>query len=44
MAATGFMLFAAEASHLVLNPMVQIKAVLIAVGLANAATYEFWIS
>jgi hypothetical protein len=43
MAATGFMLFAAEASHLVLNPMVKMKALLIGAGLANAATYEFWI-
>ena len=43
MAATGFMLLAAEASHLALNPMFQIKAMLVAAGLANAALYEFWL-
>jgi hypothetical protein len=37
------MLLAAEASHLVLNPMFQIKAMLVAAGLANAALYEFWL-
>jgi hypothetical protein len=41
MVATGFLLFAAEASHLVLNPMFQLKAALVAVGLANVALYEF---
>ncbi len=41
MAATGFMLFSAEASHLVLNPVFQLKMAVIAAGLANAAFYEF---
>jgi len=42
MAVTGFMLFSAEASHLVLNPVFQLKAALVAAGLANIAIYEFW--
>jgi uncharacterized protein DUF6644 len=41
MAVTGFMLFAAEASHLVLNPVFQLKAALVGVGLVNVALYEF---
>src|SRR5437660_944735 len=41
MAMTGFMLFAAEASHLAVNPVLQFKALLIAVGLANVLAYEF---
>jgi hypothetical protein len=36
MAATGFMLFAAEASHVALNPVFQVKAALIALGILNA--------
>lgn len=36
MAATGVLLFTAEASHLVLNPVFQTKAALIAVALVNA--------
>ena len=36
MAATGFMLFAAEASHVALNPVFQVKAALIGLGLLNA--------
>jgi hypothetical protein len=40
MAVTGFMLFAAEASHLVLNPVFQLKAALVAAGLLNVAIYE----
>ena len=36
MAGTGFMLFAAEASHVAFNPVFQIKAALIALGIANA--------
>jgi hypothetical protein len=42
MAVTGFMLFSAEASHLVLNPVFQLKAALVAAGLVNIAIYEFW--
>jgi hypothetical protein len=42
MAVTGFMLFAAEASHLVLNPVFQLKAALVAAGLLNVAIYELW--
>jgi hypothetical protein len=42
MAATGSMLFAAEASHLATNPALQLKAALFAAGLANVAIYEFW--
>jgi hypothetical protein len=41
MAATGFMLFAAEASHLVLNPVFQLKMALVAAALINVAIYEF---
>jgi uncharacterized protein DUF6644 len=36
MAATGFMLFTAEASHVALNRVFQIKAGLIALGITNA--------
>ena len=43
MAITGFVLFAAEAGHLATNPVFQLKIVLIAAGLANAAVYEFWL-
>jgi uncharacterized membrane protein YjgN (DUF898 family) len=41
MAVTGFMLFSAEASHLALNPVLQIKAALVGAGLVNVALYEF---
>jgi hypothetical protein len=40
MAVTGFMLLSAEASHLVLNPVFQLKAALVAAGLVNIAIYE----
>jgi hypothetical protein len=36
MALTGSMLFTAEASHVALNPVFQIKAALIALGVVNA--------
>lgn len=36
MALTGFMLFAAEASHVAMNPVFQIKAGLIALAILNA--------
>jgi hypothetical protein len=42
MAVTGSLLFSAEASHLALNPVFQLKAVLFAAGLINVAIYEFW--
>jgi hypothetical protein len=41
MAATGFVLFAAEAAHLAENSVFQLKMVLIGAGLLNAAAYEF---
>jgi hypothetical protein len=41
MAVTGFMLFAAEASHVALNPVFQFKLALIAAGIVNVAIYEF---
>jgi len=42
MAITGFVLFSAEASHVSLNPVFQLKMALLAAGLANVAIYEFW--
>src|SRR5262245_4613406 len=42
MALTGFMMFSADASHLAVNPALQVKFTLIAAGLANVAIYEFW--
>jgi Family of unknown function (DUF6644) len=36
MALTGFMLFAAEASHVATNRVFQVKAALIALGILNA--------
>lgn len=41
MAITGFLLFAAEASHVSLNPVFQLKMALVAAGLLNVAIYEF---
>jgi hypothetical protein len=41
MAVTGFVLFSAEASHVSLNPVFQLKAALIGAGLVNVALYEF---
>ena len=41
LAATGSLLFAAEASHIVVNPAFRLKAVLVAAGLLNVAIYEF---
>jgi hypothetical protein len=41
MAVTGFVLFSAEASHLVVNPVFQLKAALVGAGLVNVALYEF---
>jgi hypothetical protein len=41
MAVTGFMLFSAEASHVALNSVFQLKVALIGAGLVNVALYEF---
>jgi hypothetical protein len=41
MAVTGFVLFSAEASHVALNPVFQLKVALIGAGLVNVALYEF---
>src|ERR1700751_1213636 len=40
LAVTGFMLFSAEASHLVLNPVLRLKFLLIGAGLLNVLIYE----
>jgi hypothetical protein len=40
MAGSGFVLFSAEASHLALNPIFQLKVTLVGVGLANVVLYE----
>jgi hypothetical protein len=42
MALTGFVLFAAEASHLAVNPVFRLKLLLISAALVNIAIYEFW--
>jgi hypothetical protein len=42
MAVTGSLLFSAEASHVALNPVFQLKAILFVAGLINVAIYEFW--
>ena len=41
---TGATLFIAEASHVILNPVFQIKLGLIALGLANVALFEFLVA
>ncbi len=41
MVITGFVLFSAEASHVALNPVFQLKIALIGAGLINVALYEF---
>jgi hypothetical protein len=40
LAATGFLLFSAEAGHVAVNPVFQFKVALIGAGLANIAIYE----
>src|ERR1700741_5159909 len=40
MAVPGFMLFSAEASHLVGNPVLRLKFLLVAAGLLNVLIYE----
>jgi hypothetical protein len=41
LAATGFLLFSAEASHIVRNPVFLTKMALVGAGLANVAIYQF---
>jgi len=41
LAVTGFMQFSADASHLIINPVFQIKLALIGLGLVNLAIFEF---
>jgi hypothetical protein len=41
LAATGFLLFSAEASHVILNPVFLTKMTLVAAGIVNVAIYEF---
>jgi uncharacterized protein DUF6644 len=41
---SGLMLFTAEASHVVLNRIFQIKLGLIALGLANIVAFEVWVT
>jgi hypothetical protein len=40
LAATGFLLFSAEASHVAINPVFQIKMALVVLGLLNAGVFE----
>jgi hypothetical protein len=42
--ASGSMLFIAEASHVVVNPVFQIKAALIGLGLINIVWFEYFIA
>src|SRR5262249_28387066 len=42
MVVTGCVLFSAEASHLALNPVFQLKAVVAVAGLINMAIYALW--
>ncbi len=41
---SGLVLFTAEASHVVLNRIFQIKLGLIALGLANIVAFEVWVT
>lgn len=40
LAATGFILFSAEASHVAVNPVFQIKMALVVLGLFNVGVFE----
>jgi hypothetical protein len=40
MAATGFLLFSAEASHVVMNPIFQLKMAFVTAGLLNVGIFE----
>jgi hypothetical protein len=42
LALTGAVLFAAEASHLSINPVFRLKVALIALGLINVLIYQLW--
>ena len=42
LALTGAVLFTAEASHVIMNPVFQLKLVLIALGLLNIALFELF--
>jgi hypothetical protein len=42
MVATGSVLFIAEASHVIMNPVFQVKLGLIALGLINVALFEWF--
>jgi hypothetical protein len=44
LAATGFVLFVAEASHVILNEIFQFKLILIALGLINVALFEYLVA
>lgn len=44
LALTGSFLFAAEASHVIMNPVFQIKLGLIALGLINIVLFEIFIT
>jgi len=41
LAATGFLLFSAEASHVIMNPVFLTKMSLVAAGIVNVTIYEF---
>jgi hypothetical protein len=40
LAATGFLLFSAEAGHVAINPVFQLKIALVALGLLNTIVFE----
>lgn len=40
--ASGFILFTAEASHVAMNPVFQVKMALVLAGLANAAAFNLY--
>lgn len=42
--ASGFVLFVAEASHIVLNPLFRIKLILILLGLMNVGLFEMLVA
>lgn len=44
LALTGSVLFTAEASHVVMNPIFQIKVALIGLGLLNVALFEYLVA
>jgi len=44
LAATGFILFAAEASHVILNEIFQFKLMLIALGLINVVIFQLFVA